>query len=97
MSPAEEVANLLSALRAGSMTLDEVADQFRRRSWPRSGRPEAASMDESLNDPPANVPGSVDDVVAAYDRRELTREQYRVLVHAAADSINTERRKRAND
>lgn len=47
---------------------------------------------------PEDVPGSVDDVVAAYDRRELTREQYRVLMDAAADAITAqERRERAAD
>ena len=36
MNLAEEVATLLSALRADTMSLDEVADRLRRRSWPRS-------------------------------------------------------------
>jgi hypothetical protein len=38
-------------------------------------------------DPRPDVPGSFDEVVAAYYRRELTREQYRVLADAVADSI----------
>ena len=45
-----------------------------------------------------DVPGSVDDLVAAYDRRELTREQYRALMNAVADAKNAEaRRERAAD
>jgi len=36
----------------------------------------------------ADVPGSFDEVVAAYDRGELTREQFRTLAHAVADAIN---------
>ena len=34
------------------------------------------------------MPGSIDDVTAAYDRGEITREQYRTLAHAVADAIN---------
>ena len=30
-----EVTELISALRNGTMTLDEVAQRFRGRSWPR--------------------------------------------------------------
>jgi regulator of protease activity HflC (stomatin/prohibitin superfamily) len=36
----------------------------------------------------ADVLGSFDEVAAAYDRGELTREQYRTLAHAVADAIN---------
>jgi hypothetical protein len=103
VNSAEEVATLLSALRAGTVSrLDEVADRFRRRSWPRSGWPQAKTREERaariLYDPPPDVPGSVDDVVAAYDRRELTREQYRVVMHAAACGISAQaRRERAAD
>jgi len=88
-----EVTDLIAALRAGALTLDEVADRFRHRSWPRTRRPAPATpteMVESL-DPEPDVPGSYDDLSAAYDRREITREQYRTLVEAAADSIRAER------
>lgn len=99
MNLAEEVATLLSALRADTMSLDEVADRLRRRSWPRSSWGESKiAFDREDWDVPEDAPGSVDDVVAAYDRRELTREQYRVLMDTAADGINAqERRERAVD
>jgi hypothetical protein len=42
-------------------------------------------------DADADVPGSFDEVVAAYDRGELTREQYRTLAHAVADAIDAVR------
>jgi hypothetical protein len=90
---ASEVTDLIAALRAGALTLDEVADRFRRRSWPRTRRPAPttpAEMAESL-DPEPDVPGSYDDLTAAYDRSEITREQYRTLVEAAADAIRAER------
>ena len=87
-----EVTDLIAALRAGALTLDEVADRFRHRSWPRTRRPAPttpAEMAESL-DPEPDMPGSYDDLTAAYDRSEITREQYRTLVEAAADSIRAE-------
>ena len=47
---------------------------------------------DPLPDPGPSVPGSVDEIIAAYDRGELTREQYRVLAHAVAEAINAEDR-----
>jgi hypothetical protein len=89
MSPTE-VTSLLAALRDGELSLDEVAERFRRRSWPATWRPAPATYLEMAErqDPPVDVPGSFDDVTAAYDRGELTREEYRTLAHAVADSID---------
>ena len=36
---ASEVTDLLTALRDGSMSLDEVAQRFRERRWPRRQTP----------------------------------------------------------
>ena len=85
-----EVAELLAALRAGRLTLDEVAERFRRKSWPTARRPVPRTYAEiaAQQDVDVDVPGSFDEVVAAYDRGELTREQYRALAHAVADAIN---------
>ena len=89
---ATDVGDLLAALRAGSISLDEVADRFRARSWPRTRRatPLTALELADQQDPEPDVPGSVDELTGAYDRGEITREQYRVLAHAVADSINAE-------
>ena len=38
-----EVTELITALRHGSLTLEEVAQRFRERSWPRTRKPEPAS------------------------------------------------------
>jgi hypothetical protein len=89
-----EVAELLDALHEGNMTLDEVADRFRKRSWPTrsSRRPrsflEAAAAD--MEDPEPYIPGSYDDVVAAYDRGRLTDDQYAVLAEAITEAGQTE-------
>jgi hypothetical protein len=85
-----EVADLIASLRDGSMSLEDIARRFRERSWPPTRRPpprsylEMAAREEE--DPEPNVPGSFDDVVAAYDRGELTWHQYRVLAEAVAES-----------
>lgn len=87
-----EVADLIAGLTAGESTLDEVAERFRQRSWPRTRRPTPRTALETAQqrDPEPDVPGSYDDLTAAYDRREITRDQYRTLVEAAADSIRAE-------
>ena len=50
-------------------------------------------------DPEPDIPGSVDDIVAAYDRGELSYAQYRTLAEAAAEGIAVKMcaRKRSND
>lgn len=91
---AAEVTELIAALRNGSLSLDEVAQRFRERTWPRTRKPAPASYLEmaaaALEDPEPDVPGSFDEVTAAYDRGELTRTQYRVLAEAVADSLRAE-------
>jgi hypothetical protein len=91
-----EVVDLLQAFREGSMSLEDLAQQFRERTWPPTKPPPPASYlelaERALQDPEPDVPGSFDDVVAAYDRGELTREQYRVLAEAVADAIRAAHR-----
>jgi hypothetical protein len=87
-----EVTDLIAAFRAGEIDLRELAELFRTRSWAIARRPVPTSFAEMAEqqDPEPDVPGSFDEVTAAYDRGELTREQYRTLAHAVADSINAE-------
>jgi hypothetical protein len=80
-----EVNDLIAALRAGSLSLEEVAQRFRERSWP-STRPSPATnylelAEAALQDPEPNIPGSFD------DRGEITEDQYWTLAQAAAESI----------
>jgi hypothetical protein len=85
-----EITELLDALHQGTMSLDEVAGRFRNRSWPSRERPQPGSFLDAaavdLEDPDPYTPGSYDDVVAAYDRGQLTNTQYAVLVEAIAES-----------
>jgi hypothetical protein len=89
-----EVTDLIAALRAGTMSLDQVAARFRERAWPEPARPDPQTDEEiaarAMDDPDPYVPGSFDDVLLAYDKGELSPTEYEVLAKAAADSINAE-------
>ena len=95
-----EVTDLITALRDGTMTLDQVAERFRQRPWPPRAAPPPATYLElataAQQDPPPDVPGSFDEVTAAYDRGELTRAAYRQLAEAAAESTATEQERPAS-
>ena len=87
---ASDVTECIAALRAGRMSIDELAESFRQRDWAAARRPAPTTHAEMARqqDVEADVPGSYDDVTAAYDRGDLTSEEYRVLSEAVADAIN---------
>jgi hypothetical protein len=96
-----EIPELIDALRDGSLTLDQVAERFRARSWPRRTAPPPTTYLElataAQQDPEPNQPGSFDDVVAAYDQGRLSDDEYEVLSEAAAESKRSEDRPTAAD
>lgn len=87
---ASEVTELINALGDGSMTLEQVAQHFRERTWPATnpGPPDSyiELAERALQDPRPDVPNSFDDVVAAYGRGQLNRAEFRVLAEAVAES-----------
>jgi hypothetical protein len=89
-----EVADLLDALRSGSMGLDEVAQRFRERSWPRRDNSAPQSYLElatrAQEDPDPYLPGSFDDVAAAFHDGRISNEEYEVLARAMAESMRAE-------
>jgi hypothetical protein len=89
-----EVNDLIASLRDGSMSLDEVALRFRERSWPRRRKRAPATYLEmaaaAQDDPEPHMPGSFDDVTIAYQRGDLSGEQYDTLAHAMAESLRAE-------
>lgn len=89
-----EVVELINALHEGTMTVDEVAQRFRVRTWPRRRRPTSDSyldaLAAELQDPDPYIPESFDDVIAAYDQRKISREQLRILSDAVADAQRAE-------
>jgi hypothetical protein len=96
-----EVKDLIKALRDGTMNLDEVAQRFRERSWPRRRQEPPASYFEmasrTLDDPEPYVPGSFDDVTDAYDRGELSDDEYDTLAEAMAEAKREEDRRLAEE
>jgi hypothetical protein len=96
-----EVTELIAALRNGSLSLDEVAQRFRERTWQRTRKPAPASYMEmaaaAQEDPEPYVPGSFDELAAAYRRGELTRPQYRALAEAVAESLRAEEQRGGNE
>jgi hypothetical protein len=89
-----EVTGLLAALKDGSLSLDEVARRFRERTWPRRRKPAPATYLEmaaaAQEDPEPDVAGSFDDVDAAYDRGDLSDDEYDALAKAMAESLRAE-------
>jgi len=90
----DEVSELLDALHSGSMSLDEVAQRFKERRWLRRRSSTPATYVElaaaEIRDPEPYLPGSFDDVIAAYDQRKISREQLRVLSEAVAEAQRAE-------
>jgi hypothetical protein len=86
-----EVLDLVAALQAGDMSLDQVAQRFRERAWSQTApQPSHSYLDlakRAEEDPGTYLPGSFDDVAAAFHRGDLTQDQYRVLAEAAAESM----------
>ncbi len=89
-----EVTEMIIALRDGTMTLEQVAQRFRERSWPRRPRQphrtylETAALAEQ--DPAPYIPGSFDDVIAAHQDGTITDAEYRVLSEAVAEAKRAE-------
>jgi len=92
-----EVTDLLDRYKAGELTLDELAERFRTRRWPRrvkTPRPQsylerAARAEE---DPDPYEPNSFDDVEAAFFRHDLSVEEYSSLRAAMAEALKAEDR-----
>lgn len=91
------VTGLISALRNGTMTLEEVAQQFRERTWPRRRTPPPTTYLElaeaAQRDPEPDIPGSFDEVDIAYEQGQISDQEYDVLAAAMAESLEAEDRR----
>jgi hypothetical protein len=89
-----EVTELIAALRNGAVSIEEVAQRFRERSWPRTRGADPQTYLElaaaAQEDPEPLISGSFDEVAAAYRRGELSRPDYRLLAEAAAEGMRRE-------
>jgi hypothetical protein len=92
---ATDIPGLVGELRAGRLTIGDLAERFRHRDWPAAGRPWPATYAEmaAQQDVGTDAPGSLDEVTAAYDRGDLTSDEYRVLCDAVTDAIDASRRR----
>ena len=92
-----EVNELLGRYKRGELTLDELADDFRIRHWPRTDLPPKSKTYAEIaaraqEDPGSDVRDSFDDVEAAYFRNDLSFEEYEVLRAAMKDALRAEDR-----
>jgi hypothetical protein len=96
-----EVTDLINALKAGTMGLDEVAQRFRERSWPRRDYQRPTTYLElaarAQEDPEPDVPGSFDEVTAALYHGDISDDAYQVLAEAMADSKRAEDERTAEE
>jgi hypothetical protein len=94
-----EIPELIAALRDGSMTLEQVAERFRQRAWPRRTTPLPTTYLEraaaAQQDPEPYRSGSFDDVAAAHQEGMLSDDEYEVLSEAVAESKRAEDRRKA--
>lgn len=92
-----EIDDLIQSLRDGSMSLAELAQRFRERSWPRRKAPPPTSYLElaaaAQEDPALYIPGSFDDVAAAHQDGRISDDEYEVLSEAVAESKRAENRR----
>jgi hypothetical protein len=89
-----EIDQMIEALREGEMTLDEVAQRFRERSWPRRHTPPNESYLDlaaaAQEDPDVYIPGSFDDIATAHQEGRISDNEYTVLSRAVAESKRAE-------
>ena len=89
-----DVNELITALGNGTIGLDEVAQRFRERTWPRRKTPQPNDYLElaaaAQRDPEPDVPGSFDEVDAAYQQGKLNDHEYDVLAEAMSESLRAE-------
>lgn len=79
-----EITAALRKLSAGQLSIEEVAQRFANRDWPKGNPP--ATLNEAFrrmeDDPAPIVPGSWDEVAVAYTNGLITDQQYETLYDA---------------
>ena len=84
-----DVTDMIAAYGRGELTLDELAQRFRDRTWsPRrlssSGLQEAYKRE--TEDPEPIAEGSFDEVASAYIQGEISVEEYDILARAVGET-----------
>ena len=76
-------------MNRGELTLDELAQHFRDRTWPpRQLSPPAleAAFKREAEDPEPIAEGSFDEVAGAYLQGEISIEEYEILARAVEEA-----------
>lgn len=84
-----DVTDMIAAYRRGTLSLDELAQRFRDRTWP-SRRLSPLALQEAykreLQDPEPIAEGSFDEVASAYLQGEISSQEYDILARAAGEA-----------
>jgi hypothetical protein len=90
-----DVTELLDQLTSGATTVDDVADAFRKRTWPVAPKPDTTSYTDlarrDASDADAPPPGSFLEVAAAWHAGTLPDDQFQTLSSAAAEAMQAQR------
>jgi hypothetical protein len=84
-----DVTDLIAAYRRGELTLDQLAQRFREHAWPERRPPPRAAGNVyrgEFDDPAPLQEGSFSEVIVAYDRGDISGDEYEVLARAAAEA-----------
>ena len=84
-TPADEVTAMIRSYLSGALTLDALCQKFRSRRWPAvplACPPGLEKAAPAIDDPEPYIPGSLDDVVRAYDLGWITDPDYEALAVA---------------
>jgi hypothetical protein len=84
-----DVTDMIATYRRGELTLDELAQRFRDRSWPPR-RLSPPTLEEAykreLEDPAPIAEGSFDEVASAYLQGKISIEEYDILARAVGET-----------
>jgi hypothetical protein len=84
-----DVTDMIAAYRRGELTLDELAQRFRDRSWaPRRQSPPTLeeAYQRELEDPEPIAEGSFDEVASAYLQGKISIAEYDILARAVGET-----------
>jgi hypothetical protein len=89
-----DVTDMIAAYGRGELTLDELAQRFRERTWPArrlSPSELQAAYKRELEDPEPIAEGSFDEVAGAYLQGEISIEEYDILARAAGETGSSQK------
>jgi hypothetical protein len=89
-----DVTDLIAAYSRGELTLDELAQRFRDRTWPPRRLSPSGLHDaykQETEDPEPIAEGSFDEVASAYLQGEISIDEYDVLARAVGQTGSSQK------